>query len=31
MTPFERRDIPWIIGFGIAVIIILLIVTAYYA
>jgi hypothetical protein len=31
MTPFERKDMPWIIGAAIAVIIIILIITAYHA
>jgi hypothetical protein len=31
MTPFERKDIPWIVAIGIAVVIIILIVTAYNA
>jgi hypothetical protein len=31
MTPFERKDIPWIVGGGIAVIIIILIIAGYYA
>lgn len=31
MTPRERRDIPWIVAIGVAVMLIILIVVAYHA
>lgn len=31
MTPFERKDMPWIIGGGIAILVIIMLIVAFNA
>lgn len=31
MTPFERKDMPWVIGAGVVLMLLIILIVAYYA